>query len=389
MLDLSILIPLAPIRHIPNEILMEIMKNCVPEGNSETSFIKARSTALTLAGVCSHWRIVAISTPQLWTKIHWKQCRIGYNYRTMMQLMLSRAGHCDLQLHIDLLTNAESELLVDAIQPHHDRFYYVCDQFNQITGAIVDGPSFARLAVLDFGEHMSTFDIIRVLKHCPALEEATIRQASFWGHSNPREGITMAQLRRLSLFFFFRTDEFLDVITTPNLKEFVVHNRGGYRWPHKGFLHFLARSKASLNVLDLKNIDMKNHEELELIDAVPHLSELHVYTDVFYLVGLYEYLEFRDGHSIILAHLKTLVISGQGVLMDLVSLHRMIESRALKYPLKQIFLEFKNAEKNIIHVTGRESTVLWEDAARLGYTVTCSDIDGRVIIPSLGKEHGV
>ncbi|EDR05815.1 uncharacterized protein LACBIDRAFT_329425 [Laccaria bicolor S238N-H82] len=58
----------SPIRRIPREILQEIFTNCIP--TDHPAVMSEREAPLLIGRVCSSWRSMSQSTPELWTSIH-------------------------------------------------------------------------------------------------------------------------------------------------------------------------------------------------------------------------------------------------------------------------------------------------------------------------------
>ncbi|KAF7298527.1 F-box domain-containing protein [Mycena indigotica] len=59
---------LSPMRRIPDDILQLIFLETLPEHRNTA--LDAREGPLLLASVCHHWRVLAFSTPQLWSRMH-------------------------------------------------------------------------------------------------------------------------------------------------------------------------------------------------------------------------------------------------------------------------------------------------------------------------------
>ncbi|KAF9534041.1 hypothetical protein CPB83DRAFT_845002 [Crepidotus variabilis] len=58
----------SPIRQVPEDILREIFVRCLPQDHSAP--MHSTYTPILLLRICSKWREIAISTPQLWASIH-------------------------------------------------------------------------------------------------------------------------------------------------------------------------------------------------------------------------------------------------------------------------------------------------------------------------------
>lgn len=383
MLDTAIHVPPAPIQSIPNEILGEIMTLCMPgsRGTLEESFIAARRTAFTLAAVCSHWRTTAISTTQLWTKIHWLDSRHDHS---VMKLIMSRSGNHSLQLRNDRSTDSENQTdeMLETIRLYHDRLSYVHDDLGPLVGMIVTGPSFQRMSRVDFLTYgMTTSEAVHMFLHCPMLEEAGIYiiQDEFEIDTPGQQGLTVVELRGFFLAFETEPDKLMNLLTAPNLVDFVGYSADRIPWTNAAFIQLLSRSKASLSVLDLCRIDLEPHEELQLIEAAPRLIELHLYGVTFVAESIIRTLEVRDGCPVVLPQLKALFIFNYAKSIKQMDLHGVIESRARNFPLKRVVLQFRDDTKDIPDFEDELFAKLWEDEIRFGYTVEYRNNDGAVI----------
>ncbi|KAJ6512974.1 hypothetical protein C8R45DRAFT_961982 [Mycena sanguinolenta] len=59
---------ISPIRRIPQDVLIEIFRACLP--SEHDALIDFAEAPLLLSRICRHWRNVAYSTPMLWSAIH-------------------------------------------------------------------------------------------------------------------------------------------------------------------------------------------------------------------------------------------------------------------------------------------------------------------------------
>jgi hypothetical protein len=59
---------LSPIRRVPRDVLQEIFVRCLPTNHN--AIMNHRDAPLLLGRVCSSWRSISISIPQLWSSIH-------------------------------------------------------------------------------------------------------------------------------------------------------------------------------------------------------------------------------------------------------------------------------------------------------------------------------
>jgi hypothetical protein len=112
-----------PIRRLPPELLTEIFLHCLPQ------FVQPHpnKAPLLLTQICSWWRCVCISSPQIWSSLElvYKVCETTSNLHdskrnteALVDLWLSRSGDCPLSLslqedaslvkHIQCLLNSDT-----------------------------------------------------------------------------------------------------------------------------------------------------------------------------------------------------------------------------------------------------------------------------------------
>jgi len=58
----------SPIRRLPQEILLEVFVHCLPKDHN--AFMSSHDAPLLLGRICSSWRSISLSAPQLWTTIY-------------------------------------------------------------------------------------------------------------------------------------------------------------------------------------------------------------------------------------------------------------------------------------------------------------------------------
>ncbi|KAK1224833.1 hypothetical protein PQX77_012246 [Marasmius sp. AFHP31] len=127
-----------PINRIPTELLILIFKHTIyqsPGGHSvHFDRIRPKSTfpAGKLSSICHRWRILALSTPDLWSYISisslepFKYCRLGWLDALKLHLERSRDSPLALALGMDLFPMSVSDLLpfldlLGVITPHSRR----------------------------------------------------------------------------------------------------------------------------------------------------------------------------------------------------------------------------------------------------------------------------
>ncbi|KAF9444966.1 hypothetical protein P691DRAFT_806405, partial [Macrolepiota fuliginosa MF-IS2] len=121
---------LSPIRRLLPEILQEIFCHCLPTAHN--AVMSAEEAPLLLGRVCSRWRRVAHSTPELWASIHIvatipphpssPEVRQAIALRHAVAVWLSRSG--TLPLSISLISFDFDHLLCGSMTAYQTRPYF-------------------------------------------------------------------------------------------------------------------------------------------------------------------------------------------------------------------------------------------------------------------------
>ncbi|KAJ7880936.1 hypothetical protein B0H13DRAFT_2050000 [Mycena leptocephala] len=91
---------ISPVRRLPDDVVQEIFVACMPSEHNAP--ITAEEAPLVLCQICSSWRTLAFSTPQLWASLHIvvpKQSRIQALVETV-NACLSRSGVLPLSISL-------------------------------------------------------------------------------------------------------------------------------------------------------------------------------------------------------------------------------------------------------------------------------------------------
>ncbi|KAF5366016.1 hypothetical protein D9758_006713 [Tetrapyrgos nigripes] len=169
---------LSPIRHVPAEIWMRVFICCLPD--IEYMSWTAHFPPFILSRVCSSWRNVVLSTPQLWTSLE-IQILPRPKWRSKFHMFLSRSGGLPLSL---------------AIQWYPSKFYRGNDQFAQYIPDLVASSSqrwrSLQLSVPEtslaafFDRSLPQLEVLEVFsradeKHSPGVKAPNLRKISFSG----------------------------------------------------------------------------------------------------------------------------------------------------------------------------------------------------------------
>lgn len=375
---------ISPLRRVPNEILAEIMQQCI--SNRDGTYRQAehrQHMALILAGVCSRWRSTAISTPQLWTRIICNDLNADFCL-PLTRLMISRSGDCDLELHTYGYAHPHSMEFLEVIEPHLCRMKRIVDWGCEMSRSLVDDvtlcPDLRRLRVLRLDWGSQTTSILELFQVSPVLEEIQIRIDDDGRDIAPLSlgTVTMPRLYRLHLSYGTNPSALFESITTPNLKIFhtqFVNDQ--VPWPEGTFTQLLLRSNASLTTLGLAWSNGSTGLQIcDMLNAAPNLEELHIddYEEAMQVIC--QYLTIQPGSLPILTRLHTLIVRIYDNDVVPAELYAMISSRANEYPLKRvIFCENWTPNGDDLRLRSHIEEpfeTLWKESERLGYSFEIS-----------------
>lgn len=229
---------ISALRRVPNEILGEIMKYCIPVYDSINSKQPFRA-ALVLASVSTGWRDAAMSTPQLWTTIVWQTTSMKKNVR-LTELILSRSGDCSFELH-NLSAGAKDHwFLWQAIKPHIGRMNLL-DGDKLTAKTLATGPALTRLRSLIFPTPMTTNDLLKLFQCCPGLEEAHVSIRDNQWYSYIDHDVDMPRLRRFTLKGHTDPVRLFTFLSTPRLSELdLAAARETTTWNRQDFIKLFS-----------------------------------------------------------------------------------------------------------------------------------------------------
>ncbi|TDL13241.1 hypothetical protein BD410DRAFT_810721, partial [Rickenella mellea] len=95
--------PSANIHSLPDEILLEIFRHCIPLAAQDRSIRNASQAPLLLGRVCRLWRLLSLSSSALWYQltIVWSKYDHKKNMKAMRVWLLRSKSH-PLTIHVDL-----------------------------------------------------------------------------------------------------------------------------------------------------------------------------------------------------------------------------------------------------------------------------------------------
>ncbi|KAJ6594621.1 hypothetical protein B0H19DRAFT_1056875 [Mycena capillaripes] len=101
---------ISPVRRLPLDIIQEIFIACIP--THRNCVMSASEAPVLLGRICSSWRVISLSTPRLWARLHVVEPPSGYgptvelhNKKVAQRLevtktWLSRSGQCPLSISL-------------------------------------------------------------------------------------------------------------------------------------------------------------------------------------------------------------------------------------------------------------------------------------------------
>lgn len=121
---------IAPVRHLPDEIMTEIFIHCLPpHSKPDGSSSGRRGALLALTQVCSRWRSVAISSAELWSslRIDFKETNLARSV-SVMESWLARSSQYPLLFGLHSLqcqTGWSIRTVFNAVSPFFNRFEHL------------------------------------------------------------------------------------------------------------------------------------------------------------------------------------------------------------------------------------------------------------------------
>ncbi|KAJ7470999.1 hypothetical protein FB451DRAFT_324461 [Mycena latifolia] len=102
---------ISPVRRLPLDIIQEIFMACIP--THRNCVMSAREAPVLLGRICSAWRAISLSTPNLWARLHIVEptrprhsTPISFEEKLAQRLettkmWLGRSGHCALSISLE------------------------------------------------------------------------------------------------------------------------------------------------------------------------------------------------------------------------------------------------------------------------------------------------
>ncbi|KAJ7639373.1 hypothetical protein FB45DRAFT_788125 [Roridomyces roridus] len=304
-----------PTLSLPTEIISTIFIHCLPTKPSGPDSVNVREAPLLLMQVCSRWREIAVSTPELWTSLV-----IDANLRsdhtsdiTTTWLQRSRSYPLSRMKIVGPIEQVKDFTVLTETFRRHARLFrslelnLPCDSFNKLDAHRLDFPLLRELSILASAPPADADSLdtnIDMFSSVPLLE-----QLHMYILIPPVfVGLPWGQLRSFTGDAYGLPDCIEALILMPNLTECtfsVFHNIQGFNpgmFSHPGMRSFTLRQTVA------DGFAARSSEILEFVDF-PNLQILH-------LLGVKEYepswsMGAFFQRATAMPHVKRLVINPQ------------------------------------------------------------------------------
>lgn len=317
----------APIRSLPAEVLSEVFM-AVPRNEP---FSISNSPVL-FTRVCSQWRDVAISTPQLWDVVNFiVDGTLNVKPFTMefWKLWLSRSGACPLKIKVDLSRRALPRFsycpIMDMLLSCSHRWFDACitapfsldtfaavkAQFPILTNLTIASSSFSvspgSLAMFEAAPRLQTVLLVSPFGFSAQCGLPWMRLQSFVGDLPIDDCLTILTLcshltncrlqcrrsahiptcslilpnlqeLRVSIVDNVVCECLFDSLTCPALNRLRIRplSRLSFTLPPSTLTSFIARSSCVLQELSLRGISLKDPGLIVFLEELPSLIELEL-----------------------------------------------------------------------------------------------------------------
>lgn len=333
---------LAPMRHLPVEIIQHIFVLCLP--TKRNAAMHESEAPLLLGRICRSWRNVSLNTAELWSRIHIVTHHV-YDIWTHKVVLtwLGRSGDVPLKISMYVPPKSSGQDCIDAMVPYSTRWKSFDLQMSQEDMAYSDlrdtsllsledfsyrdnegvppddlellegsfsvlkdasklrrftlhchipfllHPPWKQLTELNIVNCSATWDYdtyVQILEDCTSLEVCCFKYTSHRPHNPVQRHITLLNLRSLSVDSSVNgpvhpvsLDTVLGCLTTPNLR--VLESSSHLRGAVVPIiLQLISRSSCSLKKLVLKEAGIRVEDLHQCIQLTPDLRHLHLNLEI-------------------------------------------------------------------------------------------------------------
>ncbi|KAK7036479.1 hypothetical protein VNI00_011676 [Paramarasmius palmivorus] len=322
------------IHHLPPETLSSIFLICRRDSEEcwDTRSQRNTSIALTLSHVCSKWRSISFSLPDLWSQLNFsfqhgaseKKARKLHSFATLclekskerpLAISLSVPLYRSVTLHIPILNdllrhshrwrNVEFKMSTDFHLPQSLPMLESLTLWGKLPASdtpAVSSPLLLDLRLSCIGDDMNLHtrfdiaslthltivdtdcgleDLFVVLQKCPMLSSLHFSQCvDDYPDDNALTPVTLASLRSMTLGNMWSDDEFFSHLTLPSITHFAVSGSRGdpYYFQVSTLIEMLQRSRTeSLVSLKFDAVVLDPEPLVDLLLETPSLETFDIY----------------------------------------------------------------------------------------------------------------
>ncbi|KAF7295643.1 hypothetical protein MIND_01104500 [Mycena indigotica] len=220
-----------PITTLPDEIVSEILVRCLAP-YPECPPISGPESPTNFLGVCRHWRMIALHSPNLWRGIRLAAHRrhpfggfsdaIGLKQIDVLKSWLQRSGSCRLSLHLNFLGADDSstdvyKALFNVVASERHRWEYLFIYIPPVQVQLLSGPVPALVK-------STVITNWKTERHVISFDNATLlRSVCFWNVSFGPDSFEWARLTSLSLLNVQATECIPVLAAAINLLQFRLY----------------------------------------------------------------------------------------------------------------------------------------------------------------------
>ncbi|KAE9386683.1 hypothetical protein BT96DRAFT_1026133 [Gymnopus androsaceus JB14] len=261
----------SPFRRLPNELVLLIF-TFVCDMNELTSRKLVSMPTLNISAVCSRWRDLTRSSPELWSAIRLRMGPAPCDLR-----LLDFYLHCSQQSPLSLEFKGNK---LETLEPHHlANAPNLRSLFAWIGDVQIHKFPWKQLTTLvDIGQCDAA--IGEVLERCSNLKELHFHVRGGMAFKACIPPVTVASVEKLMLELLqseSAANVFLESITCPSLNSLLIEDRScKHPWPKNELNAFLSRSSCHLTTLYIKSMPLSDLDLIDLLQRIPTLLHLTI-----------------------------------------------------------------------------------------------------------------